>query len=206
MSHNIIKALYFGFIAVPVALIITSTGIAAILQYTTLRRRRKYPPGPGKKHVIEVDYTRFTSSKKQIISLQQFYYTHIRPTSLSRPITIIFEAGNTFNSSTFYHLQRKLQDLGIPTFSYDRVGYGFSSTRANRRLSRSAEIIAYELRCLLDDIGIQPPFIICGHSFGGIYARYFAAENTEDVVGVVLADSGNVLFGCNSIILKWIFD
>src|SRR5262245_29608868 len=69
--------------------------------------------------------------------------------------------------------------------SYDRAGFGWSDAGP---LPRTASRIADELRTLLDRAGIAPPFLLVGHSFGGLVMRIFARLHRDQVSGLVLVD------------------
>jgi pimeloyl-ACP methyl ester carboxylesterase len=69
--------------------------------------------------------------------------------------------------------------------SYDRAGFGWSDAGP---MPRTAGRIADELRVLLDRGGVSPPFVLVGHSFGGLVMRIFAARYRNDVSGLVLVD------------------
>ena len=69
--------------------------------------------------------------------------------------------------------------------SYDRAGFGWSDAGP---MPRTAGRAADELRVLLDRAAIPPPYLIVGHSFGGLVMRIFAARYRTDVVGLVLVD------------------
>lgn len=69
--------------------------------------------------------------------------------------------------------------------SYDRAGFGWSDAGP---MPRTAGRAADELRVLLDRGGVAPPFVLVGHSFGGLVMRIFAARYRDDVSGLVLVD------------------
>jgi pimeloyl-ACP methyl ester carboxylesterase len=69
--------------------------------------------------------------------------------------------------------------------SYDRAGFGWSAPGA---LPRTAGRIADELRTLLERAGLEPPFVLVGHSFGGLVIRVFAGRHRADVAGLVFVD------------------
>ena len=69
--------------------------------------------------------------------------------------------------------------------SYDRAGFGWSDAGP---MPRTAGRVADELRVLLDHGGVAPPFVLVGHSFGGLVMRIFAARYRSDVSGLVLVD------------------
>jgi pimeloyl-ACP methyl ester carboxylesterase len=69
--------------------------------------------------------------------------------------------------------------------SYDRAGFGWSESGP---LPRTAGRIVGELRTLLDAAGVPPPFVLVGHSFGGLVMRIFAARHPADTAGLVLVD------------------
>ena len=74
---------------------------------------------------------------------------------------------------------------------YDRAGLGLSEPGP---LPRTSERIVQELRTLLEQSAIAPPYILVGHSSGGLNMRLFAALHPEEVVGLVLVDPTPVDF------------
>jgi len=70
------------------------------------------------------------------------------------------------------------------TCTWDRPGIGNSAAIGRH----DAADAAARLRSTLDVAGERGPFVVVGHSLGGVYARIFAADHAADVVGVVLVD------------------
>ncbi len=71
---------------------------------------------------------------------------------------------------------------------YDRAGLG-QSLPLQEPAPVTAEEVAKRLHRLLDAVGIPPPWILVGHSLGGLYLQMFARSYPADVAGVVLLDS-----------------
>jgi pimeloyl-ACP methyl ester carboxylesterase len=71
------------------------------------------------------------------------------------------------------------------TCTYDRANLGKSDPAPTPRTS--AEVVA-DLHGLLKVAGIRPPYLLVGHSFGGLDVRLFAATYPSEVSGVVLVD------------------
>jgi pimeloyl-ACP methyl ester carboxylesterase len=69
---------------------------------------------------------------------------------------------------------------------YDRAGRGWSEP-ANT--AQDGAQIATDLHTLLQRGNEAGPYVLAGHSFGGLYALTFAADYPEDVAGLVLVDS-----------------
>src|SRR5690606_30400760 len=69
---------------------------------------------------------------------------------------------------------------------YDRAGRGWSETADT---APDAKSTATDLHTLLDRAGIPGPYVLAGHSFGGLYVLTFAARYPDDVAGMVLVDS-----------------
>jgi len=69
--------------------------------------------------------------------------------------------------------------------SYERAGLGSSDPGPN---PRSAEQIARELQALLKAKAIMPPYILVGHSAGGLFVRVFAHLYPKEIAGLVLLD------------------
>jgi pimeloyl-ACP methyl ester carboxylesterase len=70
--------------------------------------------------------------------------------------------------------------------AYDRAGMGWSEAGP---LPRTAETFARELHTLLHNARIPGPYVLVGHSAGGLSARVFAHAYAAEVAGVVLIDS-----------------
>jgi len=70
--------------------------------------------------------------------------------------------------------------------SYDRAGAGFSDPGP---LPRTSVRIADELRSALHNGGIEGPYILVGHAFGGDNVRTFAARHPGEVAGLVLVEA-----------------
>ena len=71
------------------------------------------------------------------------------------------------------------------TVSYDRAGAGLSE---DGPLPRDGRRIAKELHDALRIAGAPPPYVLVGHSLGGLYIRVFAGIHPDEVSGMVLVD------------------
>jgi pimeloyl-ACP methyl ester carboxylesterase len=69
--------------------------------------------------------------------------------------------------------------------SYDEAGMGFSDPAP---LPRDANAWLSDFHRLLLRAGIAPPYVLVGHSLGGLYVRLYADRYPRDVVGLVLVD------------------
>lgn len=54
---------------------------------------------------------------------------------------------------------------------------------------RTAADLAADLRLLLAALGVSPPYVLVGHSWGGVIARAFAHAHPTEVVGLVFVDA-----------------
>jgi pimeloyl-ACP methyl ester carboxylesterase len=69
---------------------------------------------------------------------------------------------------------------------YDRAGRGGSDPADG---PQDGARVATDLHTLLHRASVPPPYVLAGHSFGGLYVRIFAAHYPEEVAGLVLIDS-----------------
>jgi pimeloyl-ACP methyl ester carboxylesterase len=69
---------------------------------------------------------------------------------------------------------------------YDRAGRGWSEPADS---PQDGAQIATDLHTLLHRADVPGPYVLAGHSFGGLYVRIFAAAYPDEVAGLVLIDS-----------------
>jgi pimeloyl-ACP methyl ester carboxylesterase len=75
--------------------------------------------------------------------------------------------------------------------TYDRAGDGLSDPRPVRIRPVTGATQAKELHALLAKIGVGPPYVLVGHSYGGMVSREFAALYRPEVAGMVLIDASS---------------
>ena len=68
---------------------------------------------------------------------------------------------------------------------YDRAGTGWSD---DVELPRSADEVTDELRAVLRSSGAPAPYVLVGHSLGGLYVQRYAQRFPDDVAGLLLLD------------------
>ncbi len=112
------------------------------------------------------------------------YKLHLNETGEGAP-TVVLDAGMG-DSCLYWHLVQSDVSKVARVCSYDRAGLGWSDLSPLPRTSRN---IAQELHTLLTKAGIPGPYILVGHSFGGLTVRAFAQQYPDEVAGLVLVDS-----------------
>ena len=101
--------------------------------------------------------------------------------------TVILEQGLGGISSGWAFIQPEVAKV-TRVCSYDRAGMGWSDASPERR---DAQHIAQELNALLQNANIVGPYVLVGWSIGGLYARQYAEQYSDHVVGMVLLDSSH---------------
>lgn len=101
--------------------------------------------------------------------------------------TVVFDSGLGSFSLEWNHIQQQLSHDAV-TVAYDRAGYGWS--HKNKGTATSFEIVE-DLRKLLKELKLEPPYLLVGHSFGGLNMRLFAQLYPEEVSGLVMVDATN---------------
>jgi pimeloyl-ACP methyl ester carboxylesterase len=99
--------------------------------------------------------------------------------------TVILEAGHELPGSDWRSVHPALGQL-TRVCSYDRAGIGYSSDAPP---GRSADAVVEDLHGLLEAAGIGSPYVLVGHSLGGLHARRYARKYHEQIVGMVLVES-----------------
>lgn len=98
--------------------------------------------------------------------------------------TVVFESGLMSTVLSWTDIQSEIAKA-TRAVCYDRAGLGWSDPGP---APRDADQIVKELHQLLDQAQVSPPFILVGHSFGGLTTRLFAARYPKEVAGLVLID------------------
>lgn len=107
-----------------------------------------------------------------------------RAACAARPV-IVFENGAR---ETLDSWSKVIAAIGsdASVFAYNRPGYGNSEATTRARDGRT---IVDDLRAMLQRQGLRPPYILVGHSLGGLYMQLFAHAYPQEVQGLVLVDS-----------------
>ena len=114
------------------------------------------------------------------------YKLHLLCEGSGQP-AVIFESGLGDWSSHWASVQQRLR-ADTQVCSYDRAGYGWSDPGPRPRDSSRA---VDELHTLLGKAGITPPYLLVGHSLGGIHVRLFASTYPDEVSGLLLVDASH---------------
>src|SRR5829696_7254243 len=140
--------------------------LGAIYQaIATERAERAYPP-PGE--MVEVGG----------------YSLHINCVGQGSP-TVVLDAGSGGFSAQWVLVQQEVSGI-TRVCAYDRAGMGWSEMGPD---PRDAKQITGELHTLLSKAGIEGPYVLLGHSFGGMYMQTYAARYPDEVAGAALVDS-----------------
>jgi pimeloyl-ACP methyl ester carboxylesterase len=100
--------------------------------------------------------------------------------------TVILESGLGDTLEVWKTVQPLIAVGCARTLAYNRAGYLGSD---NSNAPRDSESIVAELRSELKRQNIKPPYVLVGHSLGGLYMQYFARNYPQEVAGLVLVDS-----------------
>jgi len=99
--------------------------------------------------------------------------------------TVLLEAGFGETSDTWSEVQPQLGTTAR-TCAYDRAGLGDSPPIPG---VHDAGDEIHDLERLLDHAHIPPPYVLVGHSYGGVLARIFANTHRDETAGVVLIEA-----------------
>ncbi len=98
---------------------------------------------------------------------------------------VVFENGSRGTVDSWNKVIDPLR-ASASIFAYNRPGYGNSQAAST---PRDGATVVEELRRMLKDKGLAPPYVLVGHSLGGLYMQLFARRYPDEVSGLVLVDS-----------------
>ncbi len=99
--------------------------------------------------------------------------------------TVVMDAGLGDTSGTWEAVEPEVARF-TRVFVYDRSGVGASQSGDRPRDCRQ---MVSELHDLLSIAGIAPPYVLVGHSFGGLNMMLFASRHPDEAKGLVLVDT-----------------
>ncbi|EMK2593396.1 TPA: alpha/beta fold hydrolase [Bacillus cereus] len=99
--------------------------------------------------------------------------------------TVVIQTGMTCSFYDWLPIIKKLSQH-FTVVSYHRPGYGKSDLGNQPRTIRQ---VTKELHMLLNKLAIQEPFILIGHSYGGLCAQHFAMLHEDKLQALILVDS-----------------
>ena len=103
----------------------------------------------------------------------------------SAKATVVFENGSRATLAGWDKVLDGVKNSAT-VFAYNRPGYANSEATS---APRDGATIVEQLRSTLRRKGLQPPYVLVGHSLGGLYMQLFARRYPEEVKGLVLVDA-----------------
>jgi pimeloyl-ACP methyl ester carboxylesterase len=114
---------------------------------------------------------------------------HIEKRGDRGPI-VVFESGLGADSSAWRAVAGPISGFA-QVVRYDRAGLGMSKPFPAPGRPITAGKVADALDRLLARADLHPPFILVGHSLGGLYVQMFGRRHPNEVAGMVLLDSSS---------------
>lgn len=99
--------------------------------------------------------------------------------------TVVMDAGLGGWSQDWVWVQPEVAKF-TRACTYDRAGLGWSEPRPG---TRDSQQVVSQLHTLLVNAGESGPYVLVGHSFGGLNVRLYAMQYSDQVAGVVLVDA-----------------
>jgi pimeloyl-ACP methyl ester carboxylesterase len=139
--------------------------------------------GGGYQAIGEAFYARAYHRPGQLVDVGG-HRLHLNCTGTGGP-TVILEGGAGAESLDFAWITPRVAGYDRVCV-YDRGGRGWSDPEAG---PEDADMIAANLHTLLDHARVPGPYVLVGHSFGGLYVLNYAAKYPDQIAGMVLLDS-----------------
>jgi len=149
-------------------LIVVLAGVGFLYQNVSEARDQRFNPASGRRYDVGG------------------YKMHMDCTGQGGP-SVILESGLGDTYISWRKVQPQIAKF-VRVCSYDRAGLGYSDPSSQPRTSKA---IAGELHALLQAANVAPPYVLVGHSMGGLDVRLFASVYRTEVAGMVLVDASH---------------
>ena len=103
---------------------------------------------------------------------------------------VVFESGQG-NTNEVWNKVTPTVSQFAQAVTYDRANLGYSQNISDMSKPLAAKQIAENLHTLLHTAKLPPPYILVGHSAGGVYIQMFARLYPKEVSGVVFVDAAS---------------
>jgi len=103
---------------------------------------------------------------------------------------VVFESGRGEGSDAWNKVIPEVSKFARAV-SYDRVNLGYSQSESDTNKPVTAKLVAENLHTLLHVAKLVPPYMLVGHSAGGVYVQMFARLYPREVSGVVFVDAAS---------------
>jgi pimeloyl-ACP methyl ester carboxylesterase len=101
---------------------------------------------------------------------------------------VVFESGISATCLSWTQVRGEVERFARAC-TYDRAGLGWSDAWSDpAKPPRTTSAVVNDLHALLEAAQIPKPYILVGHSFGGLVVRAYAAKYPGEVAGLVLVD------------------
>lgn len=152
----------------PVTAVLVLASLGASYQNVVSLDDASANPAPG--HLYEVDGRKL----------------HLDCRGEGGPTTLLFN-GLGGSSAAWAWISDRIAPVGR-ICAYDRAGQGWSEAADE---PQDAEAAAGDLYAVLAQAGVEGPYVLAGHSTGGVYAMTYAATYGDEVAGMVLLDGSS---------------
>ena len=112
------------------------------------------------------------------------YRLHINSTGIGNPTVVLIAGAGDFSFD--WSLVQPAVSKFTRVCSYDRAGLAWSDLGPTPRTMQQE---AFELHMLLKNARIEAPYVLVGHSIGGLIARVYVKNYPQEVAGMVFVDS-----------------
>jgi len=153
------------YLTIAVVAIVLLIAAGMLFQTIGLKRDRSRFPAPGR--LIDVGG----------------HNLHLHELGSGSP-TVVLESGISASSLSWRTVQTEVAKF-THVCSYDRAGLGWSDL-CDRACTPAS--LAKQLHALLHNAKIPPPYVLVGHSFGGLIVQAFAHQYADETAGLVLVD------------------